>query len=379
MIRKKFLLFFLFVFSFLNSYSFIRVSLLTSTPSDQEVYTVWGHTAVRVRTDSVDVVYNYGVFEFEDDFVYKFVKGETDYWLEKEPMPLTRAYAAYKNVNLFEQTLNLTVEESNMVYEALERNALPENRLYRYNFFYDNCATRPRNILEKAIGRIDYPVWNNTTTYRDEIHELTQNCQWLQFGIDLCLGSETDERVDDYALLFLPRYLHDAYEEAKKADGSPLVVSESKLVPQLPVKNDENGWTPTVTFWVLFVAVTLFTLWQYKKKNNNRVLDAVLLGAYGMVGVLLFFLTFVSTHPCVNPNFNLLWANPLQLLVIPLLFVRKWERPLKCLMMANVVCSLSVFLVWAVSLQIFHVANIPLILLLVERSLFIVGNIVKKN
>ena len=367
--QRLLLLILLFVFHLTNAFPYIRVSLLTSTPSNDEVYTVWGHSAVRVRTDSTDVVYNYGVFMFDDGFVYKFVRGETDYWLEKESMGMARVEAIYKNVDLYEQVLNLSEEEARSVYWLLEENSQPQNRSYRYNFFYDNCATRPRNLIEKALGGIEYPVWNSEVTYRDEVHRMTADCPWLQFGIDLCLGSPTDEEVGDYGLMFIPSYLHDAYKDAVKLTGDKLVQTETLVVSAVPSEK-ELVLSPLFLFSLLCVFVTFLTWRKYRKGGNGRWLDSLLFVTLGMVGCLLFFLTFFSTHPCVSPNFNLLWANPLQLLIPLALFVRKAATCLKGLLWANLFASGLVLAGWFVLPQEFHVANLPLILMSMGRSLY---------
>ncbi len=360
-----------------------KVYLLTMSPSQQQVYTMWGHTALRVHSDSVDKVYNYGVFLFGDDFLYKFVKGETDYWLDTGTIMETNYEAMYKNVYLYQQTLDLSEEEAQALYLALEENLKPENRVYRYNFFYDNCATRARNIVEKVIGEIRYPKINNKLTYRDEIYKLTKSSPWITFGIDLCLGVPTDERIPDYDLMFLPMELHRAYGGAeRKVDGQwkPLVRKEITIVQPVHKKGtlERHYFTPLLCFTVLFLAFSVWTIVRVKRqklqgKSNSvaeYVLDDVLFIVYGLLGVVLAFLAFVSIHPCTHPNLNLLWSNPLQLL-FPILICWKRLTKMFCVMLAvnAAACIVAVLGYWVFP-QTMNVATLPLSALMAMRSLY---------
>ena len=360
-----------------------KVYLLTMSPSQQEVYTMWGHTALRVHTDSVDKVYNYGVFLFDDGFLYKFVKGETDYWLDTETIMDANYEAMYKNVYLYQQTLNLTEEEAQAIYQALEENLKPENRVYRYNFFYDNCATRPRNIVEKVLGEIRYPEINNKKTYRDEIYKLTKSSPWLTFGIDLCLGVPTDERIPDYDLMFLPMELHRAYEGAeRKVDGvwKPLIRKEITIVQPVHKKGPKEHcyFTPMLCFSLLFLAFAVWTLVRVNRQKQQGkqpliveyVLDDVLFIAYGLLGIILAFLAFVSIHPCTHPNLNLLWSNPLQLLFPILVCWKQLTKPFCILLIINAIaCIITIFGYWLFP-QTMNVATLPLAALMAMRSLY---------
>ena len=277
-----------------------QVSILTSTPSPAAVYTLWGHTAIRVKTDSTDNVYNYGVFMFDEGFVYKFVKGETDYWVEHEPYASARSIAVYKNVYLYEQVLNLTEEQAVGIARALLENEKHENRFYRYNYFYDNCATRVRDIVER-YSNIAYPPIQNTTTYRDEIHSLVSENPWLSFGIDLCLGSKADEIVDGRALMFLPCKMMQIFDEARLENGENIVKEKKKLVVPIMYDAVETvAITPSVVAWMLFFLILAYTLMQLRVNSSNVIFDCVMFIAYGLLGTLIAFLVFVSEHPCTS-------------------------------------------------------------------------------
>jgi hypothetical protein len=322
-IQKKRFAYFGLLFSLLLSClqvsAAMRVSLLTTTPTPSQVYTMWGHSAIRVQSEDFDRVFNYGVFSFGEGFIYRFVKGETDYWLARESAASAIRDAERKGAFMFEQVLNLSEEEAQHLYQALMENALPENRVYRYNFFFDNCATRPYYLIEKTLGGLDRPVFNNTKTYRDLTRDLTGWYQpWLSFGIDLCLGSKADEVVTDEGLLFLPMELRRSFEETRRKDGTPLVKEEIMVCSVPETTEDHPVNSPLIVSLALLAFVVLwgaFRIWKKKKSNLYFIPDSIIFTLFGLVGILVFFLTFFSEHPCVTPNYNILWTNPMQLLV----------------------------------------------------------------
>ncbi|HCC85271.1 MAG TPA: hypothetical protein DEQ06_01525, partial [Porphyromonadaceae bacterium] len=169
------------------------VSLLTASPWNGAIYALFGHTAIRVQDDStgIDEVYNYGFFDSsQPGFIYNFVRGRTDYILGVTSFAdFIYEYRA-KGQQVVEQQLNLSPAEKQKLYDALYENALPENRKYRYNYFYDNCATRPRDMVEQYCnGEIQYPPTDAPQSYRDLVHESLVNYPWYSFGIDLLIGS----------------------------------------------------------------------------------------------------------------------------------------------------------------------------------------------
>ena len=178
----------------------IRISLLTCA-SGGEIYSLFGHTAIRYEnfTRGIDAVFNYGMFNFNTpNFIFRFALGETDYQLGVTDYERFAAEYDYFGRDVWQQTLNLSQEEKTRLVNLLQENYLPENRVYRYNFFYDNCATRPRDLIEKAInGSLEYAD-NMTdtqtgTTFRDLLHRYTEGHPWSRFGIDLCIGSQADK------------------------------------------------------------------------------------------------------------------------------------------------------------------------------------------
>lgn len=362
-----------------------RISLLSSTPSENEIYTAWGHTAIRVLDSETgtDIAFNYGVFDFNElgTFIYRFVTGETDYKLGVESMNRAIRSAHKKNCTLYEQTLNLTQEEATAITDALWENAKPENTYYRYNFFYNNCATKARDIIENTCGGIDYANFNKKITYRQIIHERLANMPWYAFGIDICLGSPTDELVRGKNITFLPIELKEAFSNAKRKDGSNLI-RETTTICAPDSHNDEANSaslpSPTLCCWILLLLVIAHTIYYTKKKKNDSWFDIALFSLSGVIGLLVCFLAFISEHPCTNPNYNLLWANPLHLIMaISLPLFSKNAKITTTLAKIIGIGAIAAIILWKIIPQEYNSAFLPLMIIIAIRSFVIIKR--KKN
>ena len=199
---KQFLLLvcILFTFSKLDAQQVIIsdsavVSLITCSPGE-EVYSKFGHTAIRVKdkTNNVDVVFNYGIFSFETEhFYYKFIKGETDYQLGIYETNYFLPEYAERNSMVWEQVLNLSSAEKKNLVATLLENYEPQNRVYRYNFVFDNCSTRPRDKITGSVnGYIRYHQTSEPATFRRWVGDYVGTDTWLKFGIDLLFGIDAD-------------------------------------------------------------------------------------------------------------------------------------------------------------------------------------------
>ena len=235
-----------------NNNDSIRLSLLTCAPGE-EIYSLFGHTAIRYENPSqgIDVVFNYGLFSFNTpNFIFRFSLGETDYQLGATDYERFAAEYAFFGRSVWQQTLNLTDEEKTELIRLLQENYRPENRVYRYNFFYDNCATRPRDKIEESIaGKVIYPAepQDGSLTFRDIVHQYCKGHPWARFGIDLCIGSEADRPITQRQMMFAPFYLMDAFAGAQITGDSiqrPLV-TDSELIVDATPEEDESFWIPT--------------------------------------------------------------------------------------------------------------------------------------
>jgi hypothetical protein len=353
------------------------ISLLTCGPIDNMAYTVYGHSALRIndQANGIDYVYNYGIFDFSSpNFIYRFTKGELNYKLGVNRFADFLEEYSERKSGITEQILNLTKTEKQKMLDALLINYLPENRVYLYNFLFDNCSTRPRILVEKNIsGTIKYSEILPQTTFRTIIHQCNKNHRWLTFGIDLALGAPLDSPIGQNLQMFIPDNLMQVFGEAKiiQADGSQrnLVSETRKLAPNYPVIERPLDSNPLVITWLFFVFVLLISLWELGCKKHFRIFDFILFVVYGLTGCLIFFLSFISIHPAVFPNFSIIWAHPLHLVFAVALFIGPLKKTVKYGMLVNGIILLLFMLGWKCFPQEFNPAFFPLVLILCMRSL----------
>lgn len=365
-----------------------QISLLTYSRTN-EVHAMYGHTAVRVKdpVNRMDMIFNYGMFDFSsDDFVYRFVKGETDYILGISNFQYLSIECYVRNMSVDEQVFNLTPREKQRVFDFLTSNAEPQNRTYRYNFLFDNCATRPRIVIENNVdGKVVYKDSIPTKTFRQLIHDCTVGSPWLRFGIDLVLGSPLDKKTSYLQQMFLPPYMEDAYKRAVIVDSAGV---ERKLVepaiqiipPQADTDTSENPYTsPTVVMLVVMIAVFVLSFLGFRKGRFYRGIDFTLFLLYGVAGLLVFFMTFFSVHPATNPNYNLFILHPGHLLFAFLVFIPWLRSKLAYYHIANT-AILALFLILVRFLpQQFPTALLFMTFALFFRSLFQTINYLKKK
>ena len=375
------LLFFLllrpFVKTTANGNDSIRLSLLTCAPGE-EIYSLFGHTAIRYEdpANGIDAVFNYGLFSFNTpNFIFRFSLGETDYQLGATDYAHFAAEYAFDGRSVWQQTLNLSKEEKAELIRLLQENYRPENRIYRYNFFYDNCATRPRDKIEESIiGKVIYPSepQDGSRSFRDIVHQYCKGHPWARFGIDLCIGSEADRPITQRQMMFAPFYLMDAFAGAQIANDSiqrPLV-SDKALIVDAVSDEEEGGWMPTPLqcSLLLFILTAAATIYSLRKRTGLWGVDLVLFGTAGIVGCVLAFLALFSEHPAVSSNFLLLVFHPGQLLFLPYIIycVRKGK---KCWYLTLNLIVLTLFIaLFPLIPQRFDFAVVPLALCLLIRS-----------
>lgn len=353
------------------------ISLITCSPG-QEVYSKFGHTAIRIKdsANGVDLVFNYGIFSFETkNFYYKFIKGETDYQLGIYETSLFLPEYAERNSMVWEQTLNLRAAEKRRLIDLLEENYKPENRTYRYNFVFDNCATRPRDIIIRALhGYVKYPPQASERTFRQWIGAYVGFDTWLKFGIDVIFGLEADKFVTLNESMFLPEELMSHFLSAEVEmpnEQNRKLVSKYAII----VNKNESETAPKTDLFrpfylalLLLVVGTLITVWDIKRKRYFKHFDTALLVVTGLAGVIVTYLMFFSLHPLVKSNLNILWLNPLNLIVAIVI----WYRPLRVYLFAyqilNMILLAGTLFAFALSAQVFNMAAFPIIVLLLMRA-----------
>ena len=275
--------------------------------------------------------------------------------------------------SVYQQTLNLTISEKQELRRLLEENYLPENRVYRYNFFYDNCTTRARDVIERCIeGKVVYSEGKEGLSFRDIVHQYTKGHKWDELGIDMCLGSEADKPIDARKQMFAPFYLLEAAKKATIVVGDsvrPLILHEKKVVDAEP-ENVGDGFplSPLACVFIL-IGITCFVGWlQFKTRKIIWIWDLLLFGVQGLAGCVITFLVFFSTHPTVGSNWLILLLNPIPLLYLPVMVCRAIKGKKDLYHTINVVYLTLFIMIMPFVQQKFNVTVLPLALCLLICS-----------
>ena len=360
----------------------LRISLITCAPGD-EIYQLFGHTALRVQQighNPFDWAFNYGMFSFDSgNFVYRFTKGETDYMLGVYDFEDFMIDYVMRGSTVVEQELNLTSVEKERLLALLVENAAPQNRVYRYNFLFDNCATRPRDRIEAVIdGSIDWGNAEESISFRDEIHRYGGNYDWFMFGIDLALGKDLDRDATWQEQMFIPMILQDAFNQAVVCRSDSLQTVTEPLVRMETVlfQADSSPVLPPTQWYFssLFIALLLLVVAggiTYVNLQYRRVslwFDTVFYGLCFVGGCIIYFLIFFSEHPATTVNFNALWLSPFALIAAVVPYIRPLQIVAKWYHFVNL-GALALFLIIAVlQIQHFNIAVYPLIGVSILRS-----------
>lgn len=303
-----------------------EVSLLTCMPGS-EIYELEGHSAIRVRfDDGRDITVNWGVFDFNSpNFVYRFVKGETDYLAAECPTRFFLDEYRRRGRAVVEQVLDLTPEQTRRLITLIGVNLQPQNRVYRYNYVLDNCATRPLAIIESAVGdtlRLSPSGLSESegSTFRNVMRKYHTNYPWYQFGIDTALGSGIDTPLSPRMHSFAPVLLREMMDGATFADGTPVVRATryavgSPSTPSAVLGATPSYLTPLFWGWVVFALALWASVEQWRGRQlPAKWFDTLYFGLAGIEGCVLTFLIFVSVHYATSPNWLYLWLNPLCLI-----------------------------------------------------------------
>lgn len=346
-----------------------EISLLTCSPGE-ELYSLFGHSAVRVSDPAqrLDVVFNYGTFSFDEDFYFNFTMGRLNYALSVSEMPNFMRDYQYEGRGIEEQILDLDSAQKQAVFNFLVWNARPENREYLYDFFYDNCSSRIRDVLDSTLssGNPSFPDLRRESdpSFRNLIDEYLIYHPWGDFGIDLGLGLPCDKVVASAEYMFLPDQLMLGFEGAT-LDGHPLVKAERTLLPAQGLNYAWSIFQPIPLFWIVAAVLLAFSFLGRRRQKLWRWIDVLYFIMTGAVGALIFFLWFISDHNATDYNFNMLWAWPTHLLFIAFLWLDKVRRTYWLVYGSILILTLLTFPILP---QAMHLAVIPLIILGIVRA-----------
>lgn len=338
-----------------------------------EIFELDGHAAIVVDIKGQPSrSYNFGVFDFDaPHFVYRFVKGDTDYMAVEWPTePFLYPYHE-QGRRVVAHELNFDSRQKARLVEALRRNVRPENAVYRYNYVKDNCATRPLRAVELAACDIvllaPAPFEAQSLlrpTFRNVMRAHHVRYPWYQFGIDLALGSGIDYTIDRRELAFTPVEL-DGMLAGATVGGKPLVKATHVLCDTDPFNAElaPTPWylTPGAVFSLFFAATALLTLSDIRRRRVARWFDAVLFACVGITGLVLTFLIFVSVHEATSPNWLYVWLNPLALAVPALIWIKKAKNALICYQIANFAVLTALLAIWYFLPQSANPAFLPLL------------------
>lgn len=361
-----------------------KISVLTFG-SGEDLYSKFGHTAIRIQEPSlgIDIVFDYGNFaSFEDGFYWKFIQGQLNYTMGG------RRYSSliedYKSENRWvrEQNLNLSFEEKKQLFGFLETNFLPENRVYSYEFFFDNCATKIPEIFKKVFGKkITYATdyLEKEYTFRQLIHQKVKTNSWSGFGIDLALGSDIDKKATSYEHMFLPSYVYKQLSHTS-LNSQPLV-KEDILIYDTKLTNKGSNFIISPFFWLslLLVIVGFITYRDFKKNTQSKWLDFSLFFITGAAGLLLFFLWFLTNHSATVNNFNILWVFPLNIIVAFIIIKKSIPTWISKYLWLLLILLAVTLVLWLFKVQIFSSLILFILLALAIRYVFLLKKETSKN
>lgn len=357
----------------------LRISLIT-VGTGNELYATFGHTAIRVidSTDSEDYVFNYGTFDFDTPhFYWKFVRGKLMYSLSVAYFNdfMSEYYQEKRKVT--EQVLNLTCAEKETIWQFLQNNYLPQNRDYKYDFLFDNCSTRIRDIFVRVFG----PGWKYPNivpepelSFRTEINRYLSNKPWEKLGINLMFGKSTDDTMNSSQIMFIPDFLEKGVGSST-LNNKPLVESTQVLYDPGPQPDNSFPVYLEPLFWLVILAIFIVVIsfnrqWLISRKLLPWV-DRCLFFLTGLLGLFLLFMWFGTDHGVCRWNFNLLWAFPLN--IVYSFYVHKNTSGVR--KYAGWVILLCFFLLfgWYVLPQQLPLAVLPIIAMLFVRAWHILG------
>lgn len=360
-----------------NTYESTQISILTIGPGTS-LNDAFGHNGIRVKTPYNDVVYDYGRFPFNDpNFYLNFARGKLLYSQGFSDYYHVINFYKDQNRTIKEQVLNLTTQEKQDMHRYLINNSLPENKDYLYDFFYDNCATKIRDVSEEISNKnivFHTPKALGKNTFRDLIqHNLFWN-SWGSVGIDIALGSVIDKVATAYEHMFLPEYIYQFFEIATlNSTGEKLIIQSKDIYIKRETLVKHNFLTSPFFFLSILSALILWMTYKnYKNQSQSKWLDFIIFVITGMIGLFILLLWFATDHTATAYNYNLLWAFALNI-VLANQVLKKTPKTwfIKYLKLLIILLCLLLFH-WVLGVQKFALALTPLLIALGVRYLYLV-------
>ncbi|MFD1614975.1 lipoprotein N-acyltransferase Lnb domain-containing protein [Gelatiniphilus marinus] len=356
-----------------------EISVLTIAPG-LSLNDAFGHNAFRIKdaSNNLDKTFDYGRFDFEaPNFYLNFARGKLNYSLGTSNYYDFLSFYVRQNRTVKEQVLNLTQPEKQKLYNFLVNNYKPENREYLYEFFFDNCATKIKDVTNIALNNniaFNQPKGFKQETFRTLIHDNLNKNSWGSLGIDVALGSVIDIKATPEQHMFLPEFVYQFFENATIKNSNKPLVKESKTLytQKNSVKPTAFFTSPLFVFGVIGLIILYITYKNQKTSTRSTWLDIFLFSITGIVGVFVLLLWLATDHAGTHQNYNLLWAFALNLFMAPQLLKKKpsnwFIKYLKFLVI--LLCLLTLH--WLIGVQAFAIGLIPFLIALFIRYVHLI-------
>lgn len=379
--RNQLLLVFCLLFSVSRAQTILspqaEISIITCGPYQGELYSAFGHSAIRVidPVRGFDIAFNYGMFDFnQPNFYLNFTRGYLYYKLGVYSYPDFRDHYISCNRYVHEQVLALDSAKKQRVFDYLETNARPENQTYRYDYFYNNCASKVRDVFVdvfKAEIKFDSSFIKTNYTIRDLTELYLQQQPWGDLGIDVCLGLPMDKKASAYDYMFLPDYIESSFDRVTLS-GLPIVREKISVYESLPETIPFHWYHPWIVFGLLFLLAAIISYRDWQRQKLSKWFDVTLFGAAGIVGLLLFILWVATDHKAAANNFNLAWAFPFHLVGAIGLLKRTSQKWISGYFTFAAIISALLLGFWTLLPQALNPFLLPVIFIILMRSLVII-------
>ena len=353
-----------------------ELSIITCGPYQGELYSAFGHSAIRVVDPILgfDIAYNYGVFDFnQPNFYLNFTRGYLYYKLGVYSYPDFRDFYISYNRYVHEQILAIDSVQKQKIFSYLENNALPQNQTYRYDYFYNNCASKVRDVFAEVFKdqiKFDGSFIKTDYTIRDLTHNYLTQQPWGSLGIDICLGLPMDKKASPYEYMFLPDYIESSFDHTT-LNGNPMVKQKVAVYESVPEKTPFHWYHPWIVFGLLLMSVSFFSYRDWKRKTTTKWFDVTLFSVLGLLGLLLFILWIATDHKAAANNFNLLWAFPLHLIGAIGLLKKNAGKWVPNYFTFTTIMTASLIGLWPLLPQQMNFYLLPLVFVILIRALVI--------
>lgn len=383
--KKKYFIYLLFLLLAKQNYGqlqlsvYSEISIVTAGPGT-ELYEAFGHSALRIKDPvlQLDLIYNYGMFDFNaPNFYSNFTKGKLIYKLGRYRFDyFLRSYNKDKRW-VKEQVLNLTRDERQAFFVYLERNAAPNNASYFYDPYFNNCATKLRDITEEVLK--DKVNWNDENKETDLSFRQLMNREipwntWGSFGINLALGSKLDRKADFKEYMYLPDYVYSIFKNSNRQlenETVDLVKKETTILEYKELEQNGSLLSPLLIFSLIAIIGLFLTFKDYKNNSRSIVLDFILLFTTGIIGALIIFLWFFTDHSTTPNNYNALWAFAPNLIIAFLLIKKRKKDWFSKYFKLLIVLLCIIPIIWIAGIQLLPLSILPLLILFLVRYLYL--------